>query len=183
MVSRVRPPTRRRRPPPRGSVLLLALVLLAVIGLASASSMHQALAEEKTVTSLRLEAQAQQYAELALKYCEAQLALPPTSRIPSLHYLESVPPVADINSGKWATRQEWNGAIGLPADLLGSSDSSTMPPAPQCLAERLLLGTTAPNVAYLVTARAFSPGFQAAAASGQVIAGSVVWLQSILAIN
>jgi hypothetical protein len=39
------------------------------------------------------------------------------------------------------------------------------------------------NVAYVITARGFSPGYTADAVTGRTLSGSVVWLQSMVSLN
>ena len=95
---------------------------------------------------------------------------------------------ADAATG-WGKAASWTGAGGIAASLtivpearVKSQDSAFRPARlPECVVERQVLADG--NRAYVVTARGFSPGYVADAATGATTAGSVVWLQSIVLLN
>lgn len=156
----------------RGISLIIAMLMLAVIGLASAAIMRNATSGDQVATNNRLQTQASQYAQLALRYCENQLTLAPAAR-------RTV--VVGANAGSppaWTVRANWSSggahaAYTLAAADIGSSVQPRVPP--QCQAE-----ATPTDKVYTVTARGFSPDFRADPRTGVTRSGSVVWLQSTL---
>ena len=182
LQARVPRPTRRAH---RGIVLIITLLLLVVIGLTAAYAMRSAGSGEKLANNLRLEVLAQQYAEAALRYCESQMTLAPADRIGALRNIETMTAVP-VGSAAWRAVATWvpaSSAVQVPSARLGNIGKSTFTPSapPECLVEKVVLA--AGEEAWLVTARGFSPGYAAHAATGATMAGSVVWLQSTLALN
>lgn len=179
----------------RGATLIVALVMLVIIALMSVAVMRGALTSDLIANNARAQTQAQQYAELALRYCErcsGHVVNPSAYPSCGTAGFAILPPLPDDNGNpadglptRWGTFANWFGggavATTVPGSALVSSDSPVKPPSPQCLAEYTVLndGTTQ---ALLVTARGFSPDFQQDA-QGRTTAGSVVWLQSISRIN
>jgi len=163
-VSRVRPPTRAR-----GFSLIIAMLMLAIIGLASAAIMRNATSGEQVANNNRLQTQANQYAQLALRYCMIQLSLDAPAR--------AVPLLSASNPPAWSGYQSWSTSGGARAAHTLSADDigGTVQPrvAPQCLME----ATAVPDV-YTVTARGFSADYQANPTSGATRNGSTVWLQA-----
>ena len=162
----LRAAARPRRP--RGFSLILAMLTLALIGLTSSAIMRNAVSADQSVTNNRLLVQANQFAQVALRFCEGQLTLAPAART-----------VATFNAGvppAWTPRANWTRAGALPAHTLVASDISSpvVPPvAPQCMIEATVLAHV-----FVVTARGFSPDFSADPVSGATRSGAVVWLQS-----
>lgn len=159
--------------------------MLVVIGLTAAASMRGAISSEKVVNNLRLEALAQQYAEMALKYCESQIALDSADRVAALRD-DALTPTVAISAASWQQTTTWltagNAAVVPSALVSNAADSSFVPPRlPECLVDRVSLASGA--VSYVVTARGFSPGYAADATTGRTTSGAVVWLQSIVATN
>jgi Tfp pilus assembly protein PilX len=158
------------RPPAgtRGFSLIIAMLMLAVIGLASAAIMRNATSGDQVAINNRLQTQAGQYAQLALRFCEMQLAQAPAARSATL--FDAATPAA------WTTRSYWTTSGSNSAHTLSATDmaSSVQPRvAPQCMME----GTALPHV-YTVTARGFSPDFHADSGTGATRSGSVVWVQA-----
>ena len=152
----------------RGFSLIIAMLMLAVIGLASAAIMRNATSGDQVANSNRLQTQANQYAQLALRFCETQLALASGAR--SLVLLPAATPPA------WSVQRNWtNTGPGSAHTLVAAEIGSTVQPrvAPQCLME----ATAMPEV-YTLTARGFSADFRSDPASGRTRNGSVVWLQA-----
>ena len=154
----------------RGFSLIIAMLMLAVIGLASAAIMRNATSGDQVANNNRLQTQANQYAQLALRFCESQLALASTTR--SVTLLPAATPAA------WTVRGNWSGTGSSAAHTLATTEigSSVLPRvAPQCMME----ATAAPNV-YTVTARGFSADFKADPGTGATRNGSAVWLQATI---
>ena len=59
--------------PQAGVSLIIVLIMLVIIGLTSAAAIRNATSGEKVTNNIRLQNLAQQYAEAALRYCEAEL--------------------------------------------------------------------------------------------------------------
>ena len=169
----------------RGIVLIVTLLLLVVIGLTAAYAMRSAGSGEKLANNLRLEALAQQYAEAALRYCESQMTLVPADRDGALQNVETTAAVP-VASAAWRIPATWfpaSRALKLPSGKVGNAGNSTFTPSalPECLVEKVTLASG--DEAWLVTARGFSPGYTADAATGATVAGAVVWVQSTLALE
>lgn len=164
----------------RGMVLPLSLVLLVVLGLASASAMRLSLSSERVVNNLRMHQLAHQQAELALHYCESQLALPSAERIAALRDEAIAPAVA--GTSRWQAVAPWVGgsveAVAPPTAWWGAAESPVPAVTPRCLAERSLLSDG--HEVWTVTARGFSPDYAADPSSGRSQRGASVWLQSTL---
>ena len=174
-----------------GVSLIIVLVMLVVIGLTSAAAIRNATSGEQATNNIRLQNLAQQYADAALRYCEGELAKADVDRVASLSEanLSDTPTgTADAATG-WGQAASWTGAGGIaasrtvvPEARVKSQDSAFRPARlPECVVERQVLADG--NRAYVVTARGFSPGYVADAATGATTAGSVVWLQSIVLLN
>jgi type IV pilus assembly protein PilX len=182
---------RRRQ---RGISLIIVLILMVVIGLTSAAAMRGATSGQRLTNNVRSDNVAQQYAEAALRFCEAQLqvAARPNSLLPAVIPITVMDPV--LNPGAqpvWINTAAWTGPAGVgpaitrttlnKAQFFTAGLSSYEPiKPPECLVEVQTLGSAPPlfNVT-VVTARGFSPDYRADNA-GNTIQGSVVWLQSIL---
>ena len=152
----------------RGFSLIVAMLMLAVIGLASAAIMRNAVSGDQVANNNRLQTQASQYAQVALRFCLAQFALTPETRVARVLPLTTPP--------AWTTQRNWsdsgaNTAHTLTAAEIGPSVQPRVPP--QCLAE----ATSLPNT-YTVTARGFSSDFKADASTGATRNGSAVWVQA-----
>jgi type IV pilus assembly protein PilX len=152
----------------RGFSLIIAMLMLAVIGLASAAIMRNATSADQVANNNRLQTQASQYAQLALRFCESQLALPASSRRVALQP-PATPPA-------WTVQADWT-ARGVAHTLAAAEIGSTVHPhvPPQCLVEAAAM----PNV-YTVTARGFSADYKADPGTGATRNGSAVWLQATI---
>ena len=155
----------------QGFSLIIAMVMLAVIGLASAAIMRNATSGDQAANGNRLQTQANQYAQLALRFCESQMALEPAARGAAL-----LPAAATVPA--WTVRDNWTKpGPGAAHTLVATDIGSAVQPrvAPQCLME----ATSVPDV-YTVTARGFSADFAADPATGATRSGSTVWLQATI---
>jgi type IV pilus assembly protein PilX len=168
----------------RGVSLIITMIMLVIIGLTASAAMRGSISSERVVNNMRAEALAQQYAEAGLAYCESQLNLPTASRIAALQDA-SLTTVAVGGTPTWQSAGTWVGGassqIVVPITRVQSVDSSFTPRPPECFVELQLLPDT--KTAILITARGFSPDYSADAGSGRTLTGSVVWLQSLLALN
>ena len=154
----------------RGFSLIIAMLMLAVIGLASAAIMRNATSGDQMANGNRLQTQANQYAQLALRFCETQLAQAPTAR--------SITLLPAASNAAWTVKDNWTRPGANSAHTLAQADiGSAMQPqvAPQCLME----ATNVPDV-YTVTARGFSADFRADQNTGATRSGSTVWLQATI---
>ena len=174
-----------------GVSLIIVLIMLVIIGLTSVAAMRNATSGQKVTNNIRLQNLAQQYAEAALRYCEAEMLKPDADRVATLAEANiSTTPVetADASTG-WGQAASWNGSGGIAATKttlteasVKSMDSSFRPSRlPECVVERQ--GLADGSLAYVITARGFSPGYTADGVSGVTTSGSVVWLQSTLLLN
>jgi len=174
-----------------GVSLIIVLIMLVIIGLTSAAAMRNATSGEKVTNNIRLQNLAQQYAEAALRYCEAEMLKVDADRVATLAELNiSTTPAgtADAFTG-WGQAASWTGAGGitatkttLPEERVKSQDSAFRPSRlPECVVERQ--GFADGSWAYVITARGFSPGYMADGVSGVTTAGSVVWLQSTILLD
>ena len=168
----MRPPARATRPRAggRGFSLIVAMLLLAVIGLVSAAIMRNAVSGDQAANGNRLQTQASQYALLALRFCETQLAQPASTRVVPLR--SAATPAAWTSQRSW-TSSDTNAAHTLAAGEIGSAVQPRV--APQCQME----ATAVPDV-YTVTARGFSADFKADSSTGATRTGSAVWLQATI---
>lgn len=186
------PRTTRRHE--RGVALVIALILLIVITIGSVVAMRSSLFTDMVSKNMRAQNLAMQSAEMALRYCEQQVA-GNTAAI-NVFVLDD-PTVAN----EWQTMANWlpaNGRVNaVPAAYLGTTIDYETPP--QCIVRRLsyieAYGSEAlpadatkpedrgmsPDYLFFfrVTARGFSPDFQRDA-SGNSISGAEVWLQSMV---
>lgn len=186
-----------RRRHQTGISLIIVLIMLVVIGLTSAAAIRNATSGERATNNIRMQNLAQQYAEAALRYCEAQVSLADSdpNRVATLRDANIVQTAFVVGQAAfqptplWKQTITWTGAAGsggasssrtvLPQSQIKSGNSSITPKTlPQCVAERQIMADG--KIALILTARGFSPDYTAAAFTGLTTGGSVVWLQSIL---
>ncbi len=178
----------------RGVSLIIVLIMLVIIGLTSAAAIRNATSGEKVTNNIRLQNLAQQYAEAGLRYCETELGksdtvAAPNGRMATTLTEANIQTVAVGGAPLWSQSVSWIGTGGasasrttLPADRIASADSAFQPATrPQCVVEKQTMADA--SIAYVVTARGFSPDYSADATTGKTINGSVVWLQSTILLN
>ena len=151
----------------RGFSLIVAMLMLAVIGLASAAIMRNAVSGDQVANNNRLQTQASQYAQLALRFCVAQFGQAPETRVARLLPLATPP--------AWTTQRNWSDRGNVAHTLSAAEIGASVQPrvAPQCVAE----ATSLPNT-YTVTARGFSADFKPDPSTGATRTGSAVWVQA-----
>lgn len=177
------------------------MILLVVIGLTAAASMRRAISNERAVNNLRLEGLAQQFAELALRYCEDQMQSVPDQRIDAyLQGLDTAAAQPEALATGWRSFGNWSvpaataaaaatpHAVEVPDAWISTLSAADRPFAlnkrPQCLVEKISVGShSADETVYRVTARGFSPDYAEDATTGAAIHGSVVWLRSDLVLR
>ena len=174
------PPLAPRRQ--RGVSLIVAMVMLVAIGFLSAAIMRSALTGDTVANNLRVQNFAMQQAQLGLRYCEFMLSANLATRTAAGVTLPTAPP-ADEASFLWKKFASWHGGAKVANDvgdawIAGTDSSITVATKPQCLIERTI---TPPVSTYVITARGFSPDY-AEDTAGHTTAGSVVWLQSVVAL-
>ena len=153
----------------RGVSLIIAMLMLVVIGLVSVAIIRNATSSDQAVTSNRVQTQANQFAQLALQFCENQVTLVSGSVVTIVKPFPT--PAA------WTVKSNWVNA-GTPVWTLRSADiTGAMQPRvyPQCLVEQSSLSTRI----FTVTARGFSDDYTQDA-NHATTSGSVVWLQSTI---
>ncbi len=167
-----------------GVSLIIVLIMLGVIAMASAATLRNASSNERVSNNFGMHVLAQQYAEAALRYCEVQLTQSDGSRVATLK--EST--LVDYSgSPAWRQRISWTGSGGtaasrttVPEAFVVSSNSAFKPSQlPVCVVEKQAVDG---GSIYVITARGFSSDYTADG-RGFTITGSVVWLQSGLAIQ
>jgi Tfp pilus assembly protein PilX len=175
--------------------LLIVLIMLVIIALTSAASLRSASSNERISNNFRMHALAEQYAEMALRYCETQLTLADGARVDSLKEA-SLRAFTGTAYPAWANPLTWTGAGGasasltsVPEALVSSADSAFKPTQlPQCAVEKQSLALTQNGVSagaadvYVITARGFSTDYSASS-QGVSLTGSVVWLQSLVSVR
>lgn len=181
-----------RRQGQSGISLIIVMIMVVIIGLTSASAIRKATSGERATNNIRMQNLAQQFAESALRYCEAQLAKSNDERkkdYPSLQDGNIEEKAYGAATG-WGQATTWivDAAVAgdasasrtvIPETWITSAISSVKPKTlPQCVVERQVLADG--KKALVVTARGFSPDYTFNAATGATKSGSVVWLQSIL---
>lgn len=166
-----------------GVSLIIVLIMLVIIGLTSAAAIRNATSGEKLTNNIRVQNLAQQYAEAALRYCESEIGKADGSRVATLREA-NMTTVAVGGATLWEQTATWIGTGGasatktsLPLDQVKSTNSSFQPSKlPECVVEKQTMPDT--NIAYVITARGFSPDYTFDSATGKTTGGSVVWLQS-----
>lgn len=157
----------------QGVALLIALVMLVIIGVSSVSIMRGALNSDLIANNTRTQTLAMQAAQIALRYCEDDL-LKNVRLLPML-------PLAPAN--QWETFGNWSDldkVSELPSRYMESAASTFVPSTlPQCMIQQVMVGA---KKACQITARGFSPDYSADD-DGNTESGSVVWLQSTIAVR
>jgi len=153
--------------------LIIAMIMLVIIGFTSVAVMRNTLSTDQVAVGTRSQAQALQYAQAALRWCEMrwQAAAPTPALLDA-----TTPP-------HWAVLSNWRGPSAVAytlsrADLAATGPGIAFPAhAPQCLSElRAVDGGTVT----VTTARGASLDFSDDA-RGHTRSGAVVWVQSTAA--
>lgn len=173
-----------------GISLIIVLVMLVIISLTSAAAIRNATSDERVTNNIRMQNLAQQYADAALRYCEAQIAKDDAdeTRVATLKEANIVETALGATAA-WNRAITWTGAGGASASLTSipevqiKSGSSSFKPTtlPQCVVEKQVLADG--QKAYVITGRGFSPDYTVNAGTGATTGGAVVWLQSTLVLN
>ena len=170
MTPRLRPSVPARPAVAAGMTLIIAMVMLAVIGLASVAVLRDSLSTDQVALGVRSQSQALQYAQAALRWCERRAAS--GAAAPGV-----LPPATPAH---WVVPGHWRGpsaeAYSLTrADLSAAGGGAFPASPPQCLVEQRAL---ADGLALVVTARGASLDYVEDRA-GRSLNGSMVWVQSV----
>ncbi len=175
---------RRRGSLQSGASLIIVLIMLGVIALTSAATLRNASSNERVSNNLRMQVLAQEYAEAALRYCESQLTLADVSRVDALKE-SNLLAASGLTTPAWQNRGTWSGGssaarVSVPEVFVVSSESAFKPgKMPDCVVDKQTMDS---GFVYVITARGFSSDY-AADARGFTVAGSVVWLQTLVSIQ
>jgi type IV pilus assembly protein PilX len=154
----------------RGITLIIAMLMLVVIGIMSVAIMRNATSSDQVANNSRLQAQANQAAQMAIRFCEDQLQAWATnsgSKVPPI----STQPIP----AAWTVKANWmpsGKAYTLAKADVGGGDVNFPTVAPQCVSE-----VTGNSTIFTITARGFSNDYRADS-NGATTSGAVVWLQS-----
>lgn len=178
-----------RRAQSRGMVLVIALILLVVIGISSSVAIRTSLFGDLVSQNMRAQALALEAAELALRYCESQVA---AGNYAAISVIEGG------TDDEWRTESNWDTANSVPASVLGSNINYAV--TPQCMVKRMSYAEAFPaeNVPpnakrirdrledgeeyvfiFRITARGYSPDFRRDG-DGRPVSGAQVTVQSAL---
>jgi type IV pilus assembly protein PilX len=166
-----------------GVVLIVVMVMLVIIGFMSVAVMRGAMNSDQISNNNRAQIQASEAAQLALRFCEAEI-IKGTS---TLITIAASPVTAAKPTAQplWKSKDLWTSttpgsAVEIPADALKTSNMSNILKRPQCLAEYADATVTSPIV---LTARGFSADYSENSTTNKITSGSVVWLQSTFVIS
>jgi Tfp pilus assembly protein PilX len=163
----------------QGLSLVVVLVLLGALALGTVAALRASAGSTRLGHAHLMRALALEQSQAGLRYCESQLLLTGSSRLPAL--ADAALPLTGATRTAWASVASWLTGPLLTADVPPAA-ASAKPPV--CLVERqVLIDQPRDLPIYLVTARGFSPDYQADASSGLTQAGAAVWLQSALLIE
>jgi type IV pilus assembly protein PilX len=182
----------------QGAVLIIVLIMLGLLSVMAATSLHNAQSTESISGNSRTTELAHQAGEIALRHCEASvmkrmailsgdtasaMAQYPTTFTDAHIRPIASPPAWQDAAGKWDTPSQH--VFVLPVSLLGNA--TLYKRAPECMVESLNLlapGQAQPGVTddtsanFIITARGFGP--EVAQANKQRLRplGTEVWLQT-----
>jgi type IV pilus assembly protein PilX len=165
-----------------GVVLIVVMVMLVIIGFMSVAVMRGAMNSDQISNNNRAQIQASEAAQLALRFCEAEILRTSTfitiAASPVTAAKPSAPPV-------WKSKDVWTSttpgsAVEIPADALKISGMPDILKRPQCLAE---YASATPPSPIVLTARGFSADYSEDSNTKKITSGSVVWLQSTFVLS
>lgn len=183
---------RHRLASARGVALVIALILLIVITISSMMIMRSSLFSDMVSKNMRSQNLAMQAAEIALRFCERQVADSTAGfRVFALNN--------SAITDEWQLAANWTAASNrvntVPAAFIGATVN--FPVAPECIVRRLSYeeaydGAAVPRNAakpedrgvppeyiffFRITARGYSPDYERDA-NGNAVSGAEIWLQS-----
>jgi len=166
-----------------GVVLLVVLIVLVVLTLSTLWAVKGSISTEQVGNNLRISTNVNELAEKALRYCENTIF----RGTPALIVIPAPVGVAGGNvPTAWKSLANWIATPSqintVPRDQVTDALNRSPAVLPICMVEETRLPQTdmQRQLAYLITARAFSEDIQFNATTGQVIAGSEAWVQSNL---
>ena len=170
----------------QGAVLIIVLIMLGILSMMAATSLHNAQSTESISGSTRNTELASQAADIALRHCtesvkkrmamknsgtESEAARYVTSFTEAHITSTDKPPAWHDAAGQWDTPSQY--VFVLPLDLLGKT--TLYKRAPECMVKSL---TATPSDHFIITARGFGPEVAAAGTKGSRPMGTEVWLQT-----
>lgn len=176
----------------RGVVLALALILLTVISLVAVYTLRGSITGEQVSKNLRTQTVAMQAAETAMRVCEDAVRTGQDKLVAGAIEVAFVknPTPEELAPGAmpelWGKRSNWTAspplATVIPTAIVTNPDMRPLP-SPRCMVEQYELPIMGEDRTlsqpYLITVIGYSPDYQADT-NGNTIAGSEVWLQSVL---
>jgi len=165
-----------------GIVLLMVLMILVLISGIALWAAKSSISGEQLATNLRVRANVDALAELALRYCEDGLLKNSTAliRLPS-----PLNGIAGELPSAWQILSNWKPASNqinvVPFARLQDALGRVPVASPVCMIEEIRLAPldTQRLQAFLITARGFSPDY-AEAGNGSITRGTDAWVQSML---
>jgi len=169
--------------PQQGVILLMILIVLVILTLSTLWAVKGSISTEQVGNNLRISTSVNELAEKALRYCEnAILAGSPPLII--------IPAPAGVAGGNiptaWTLAANWTSTPPqintVPQSEVTDALNRWPSVLPVCMVEEMRLPQTdmQRQLAYLITARAFSEDFSRNTSTGQIVAGSDAWVQSNL---
>lgn len=169
-------------------VLAMVLIFLSVLSVVALYTVRDAVTGEQVSKNIHTNAVAMQSAETAMRLCEDAVRTG-QAMLGSASVVKN-----DASEGlaggdmptQWKTRANWYAGAAkvtlIPADYITTASMRPLP-RPRCMIEQYRLrrpdGDATLSDPYLITAVGYSPDYLANA-NGNAVAGSEVWLQSVL---
>ena len=170
-----------------GVLLVVVLIMLAVLSLIASVSIRGASSSEQVANQSRLKYLAQQAAEAALRYCEAQVQAYTLDNTKG--FAPQAAPVGAPVVYSWEAMNNWDAvdaalnpfvATGnlkiVSFNASGDTGTATyFKRPPECMSQYMAVANTK---LFVTTARGFGP--EVAAKDGNAPVGTEVWLQSVV---
>ena len=179
----------------KGAVLIIVLIMLGLLSVMAATSLHNAQSTESISANTRTTQLASQAAEITLRHCEASVMkrMAIKSGDTTSATAQYTTSFTDANITPFESPPAWQDAAGqwdksnpyvfvMPLSLVG--DASLYKRAPECMVESISeqpSGTTQPAGTrnhFIITARGFGPEVVPADAKRLRPVGTEVWLQT-----
>ena len=179
-------PTSRRKGQ-QGVLLIIVLIVLALLSLLASVSIRGASSSEQIANQARLKSLAQQAAEAALRFCEAQVQA--FTLDSSKGFAPQAAPVGAPVTYSWQNMSNWDAIDAAVNAFVGTGNLKTVnftsfgdagtatyfKRPPECMAQYMAVANTK---VFVATARGFGP--EVGAKDGNPPVGTEVWLQSVV---
>jgi len=184
----------------KGAVLIIVLIMLGLLSMMAASSLHNAQSSESISGNTRTTELAHQAAEIALRHCEASVMMrmaiqsgdttSATARYTTSFTYAHIPPFESPPAwqdaaGQWDKSNPY--VFVMPLSLMG--DTALYKRAPECMVESISEQpprTTQPAGTrnhFVITARGFGPEVAPAGPKRLRPVGTEVWLQTHVSLS